>query len=64
MLTFLSTSTSFMVAGVPLAPDSALVDAGFDLRLRPQATIGVSYVGQLAGHAQDHALKGKFAWDY
>ena len=63
-LTFLSTSTSFLVAGVPLAPDSALVDAGFDLRLRPQATIGVSYVGQLAGHAQDHALKGRFAWDY
>ena len=63
-LSFLSTAAAFMVAGVPIAPDSALVDAGFDLRFRPQATIGVSYVGQLAGHAQDHSLKGKFGWDF
>ena len=63
-LSFLSTAAAFMIAGVPIAPDSALVDAGFDLRLRPQATIGVSYVGQLASHAQDHSLKGKFGWDF
>jgi outer membrane autotransporter protein len=63
-LTFLSTAASFMVAGVPLAPDSALVDAGFDLRLFPHATIGVSYTGQVAEHAQDHALKGKLGWDF
>jgi outer membrane autotransporter protein len=63
-LSFLSTAAPFVVAGVPLASDSALVDAGFDLRLHPQAVVGVSYVGQLAGHAQDHAVKGRFAWDF
>jgi uncharacterized protein with beta-barrel porin domain len=49
---------------VPIAPDSALVDAGFDLRLTPRAAIRVSYTGQLAAHAQDHALKGRFGWDF
>jgi outer membrane autotransporter protein len=63
-LSFLSTSAAFAVAGVPLATDSGLVDAGLDLRFTPQAAIGISYVGQLASHAQDHALKGKFGWDF
>ncbi|HEY6259324.1 MAG TPA: autotransporter domain-containing protein, partial [Xanthobacteraceae bacterium] len=63
-LSFLSTNASFMVAGVPIARDSALVDVGFDVRLNPRATVGASYVGQLADHAHDHALKGKFGWDF
>jgi outer membrane autotransporter protein len=63
-LRFLGTGAGFGVAGVPLARDSALVEAGFDVVLTPNATIGVSYVGQLADNVQDHALKGKATWRF
>jgi uncharacterized protein with beta-barrel porin domain len=49
---------------VPLARDAALIDAGLDLRVSPQATFGVSYVGELAAHLQDHAVKGNFSWKF
>jgi outer membrane autotransporter protein len=43
---------------VPLARDSALVEAGFDVVVRPNATLGLSYSGQLADNVRDHAVKG------
>jgi outer membrane autotransporter protein len=57
-LAFQGTGAAFTIAGVPLAEDAALVEAGFDLPITPQATIGVSYVGQLAESAQDHSIRG------
>jgi outer membrane autotransporter protein len=59
-LAFASTGAGFVIASVPLARDAALVDAGADLQLTPRATLGVSYLGQLAAGAQDHAMKGTF----
>jgi len=47
---------------VPLAEDSALVEAGLDLNLSPTATLGVSYSGQLASDLIDNAVKGRFTW--
>jgi hypothetical protein len=61
-LTFASTGIGFTVNGVPLAQDTALVDAGFDLALAPNATAGVSYSGQFGDRVQDNAVKGRFAW--
>jgi outer membrane autotransporter protein len=63
-LAFQGTGTAFSVAGVPIAQNSALVDAGLDWRFSPQAKIGVSYLGELAAHAQTHAIKGAFTWDF
>jgi len=63
-LTFQSTGVGFGIAGVPLARDSALVEAGIDLRITAQATLSVSYLGQLAGSAQDNAVKGQFTWRF
>jgi len=57
-LVFQSTGAGFVVAGVPLARDSALIDAGFDVRLTPQTSIGISYIGQIAAALQDHGVKG------
>ncbi len=57
-LAFAGTAAAFTIAGVPLAEDAALVEAGFDLPITPQATVGVSYVGQLAESAQDHSIRG------
>jgi outer membrane autotransporter protein len=63
-LAFRDTGVAFAVAGVPLARDSALVEAGLDLRVTPSARLGLSYAGELAGHAQDHAVKGSFTWNF
>ena len=63
-LAFASGGASFTIAGVPLAQDSALLEAGFDLRLTAKATLGVSYLGQFASAVDDHAVKGKLAWSF
>jgi outer membrane autotransporter protein len=63
-LAFQSTGAAFAIAGVPLARDAALAEAGLDFKVTPRATLGVSYIGQLATDVQDHAVKGKFAWKF
>ena len=41
-LAFQSTGTSFTVAGIPIARNSALIEGGFDWRFSPQAKLGAS----------------------
>ena len=50
------------LSGVPLAEDTALIEAGLDFNLAPNATAGVSYSGQFGDGVQDNAVKGRFAW--
>jgi outer membrane autotransporter protein len=59
-LAFVSTGAAFGIAGVPLARDAALVEAGADLQITRQAKIGLSYSGQRANSIQDHSVKGNF----
>ncbi len=59
-LAFASTGAAFTVTGVPIARDSALVDAGFDVDVNANARLGIGYVGRLASEAQDHGVKGNF----
>ena len=61
-LSFASTGIGFGITGVPLAENSALVEARLDLNLSPTATLGVSYSGQLANNLTDNAVKGRFTW--
>jgi outer membrane autotransporter protein len=49
-------SNIFTIAGVPIAKDSAVLEAGLDLNLSPRATLGLSYTGQFASGAQDHGF--------
>ena len=63
-LAFVSTGAGFAIAGVPLARDAALVEAGADLQITSQAKIGLSYAGQLADSIQDHSVKGNFTWRF
>ena len=63
-LAFPSTAATFVVAGVPIARDSLLAEAGLDLAIGRHATVGVSYAGQIAGNVADHAAKGKFSWKF
>lgn len=48
----------FSIAGLPIARNAALVEAGLDLGFGPNISLGASYTGQIAEDAQDHAFKG------
>jgi len=61
-LAFASTGIGFGIEGVPLAQDSALIDAGLDFALGPNTTAGVSYTGQFGDGVQDNGVKGRFTW--
>ncbi|RDJ19717.1 autotransporter domain-containing protein, partial [Bosea caraganae] len=54
-------SNAFTVAGLPIAKNAALVEAGLGLAISKAATLGLSYTGQLASDAQDHAFKANLA---
>ena len=58
-LAFASTGIGFSITSVPLAEDSALIDAGLDLALGPNTTAGVSYSGQFGDGVTDNAVKGR-----
>ena len=56
-----SGSNPFSIAGLPIARDAALVEAGLDLALGANVSLGASYTAQLAGDTQDHAFKASLA---
>ena len=58
-LAFASTGIGLGITGVPLAENSALIEAGLDFDLLPTATLGVSYSGQIASDLTDNAVKGR-----
>ncbi|MBZ9868429.1 autotransporter outer membrane beta-barrel domain-containing protein, partial [Mesorhizobium sp. CA15] len=48
---------AFAIAGVPVARDSVVIDAGFDLPISANATLGLSYTGQFGSHTADNGAK-------
>jgi outer membrane autotransporter protein len=54
-------SIPFTITGAPIARNAALVEAGLDLAISANASLGVTYAGQLASDAQDHAFKANLA---
>ncbi|MGY6272023.1 autotransporter domain-containing protein [Achromobacter denitrificans] len=52
---------AFTVAGAPIARNSAVVEAGLDFRLTLNATLGMSYIGQIARDARDNGVKADLA---
>ncbi len=59
-LAFASNGVPFTIGGVPIAEDSLVVDAGLDANIAANTRLGVTYSGQLASGAQDHAVLGNF----
>lgn len=55
---------AFTVAGVPIARNAALVEAGVDVRVAKNATLGLSYSGQLASGSQQHGVKANFSFKF
>ena len=52
----------FLTAGVPIAPDALVASAGIEVQIAPLTAMGVTYTGQVAERAQDHAFKGVFSY--
>ena len=51
--------TSFEIAGVPIARDALLAQAGLDVALARGTTLGLGYDGQIGSTFQDHSIKGR-----
>ncbi|MDM0090571.1 MULTISPECIES: autotransporter domain-containing protein [unclassified Variovorax] len=54
----------FTVAGVPIAKDAAVIEAGLDFALRRDLTLGVSYAGQAGDGVKDHGVKASLLWKF
>jgi outer membrane autotransporter protein len=59
-----TTGANFTVTGVPIARDSALIDAGVDWRAGTNVKLGVSHFGQLSSSANVNAVRGRFVWEF
>ncbi len=59
-LGFASGTTPFVVAGVPIARDAAVVELGLEGRVWRNATIGIAYNSQIAGRSDDHGVNASF----
>jgi outer membrane autotransporter protein len=54
-----SAGTPFAIAGVPIARDSLLIEAGLDAAWAKNVTVGIGYSGQYAGNTSEHGIKGQ-----
>jgi outer membrane autotransporter protein len=61
VMTFEDTGTSFAVQGLPIAEDTAVLEAGLDMAITPNATLGILYSGQFAEEASSNSVKGTAA---
>ncbi|WP_182510186.1 autotransporter domain-containing protein, partial [Phyllobacterium sp. P30BS-XVII] len=54
-----ATGNAFSVAGVPIAEDTAMVEAGVDVKLSRNATLGLTYTGQYGSGLTQNAVDAK-----
>ncbi|MFC7398203.1 autotransporter-associated beta strand repeat-containing protein [Chelatococcus sp. GCM10030263] len=59
-LSFLGGS-AFGIAGVPIANNAAVLDAGLDFGISEEALLGLSYGGQFSTSAVDQSVRGNFS---
>lgn len=57
-------SLPFMLAGVPLAKNVAVLEAGMETLLRPNLSLNASYSGQFGNGLQDHGFKVSLNWSF
>jgi outer membrane autotransporter protein len=55
---------AFLIAGLPIAKESATLDAGIDVDLAPAIRLNIAYTGQIAAHAQDNGIKAGVSWQF
>ncbi|WP_407527868.1 autotransporter domain-containing protein [Methylobacterium oryzisoli] len=60
---FGATGQTFLTAGVPVARDAMVAQAGLDWQVAPTATLSIAYTGQVgADRTQVHGVKGGFLY--
>lgn len=47
----------FQISGAPIARNSAVIEAGLDFDISPDATVGLSYAGQFGGGDRHHGVR-------
>lgn len=57
-------SVPFSISGVPMARDLAVIETGFETQLKPDLTLGASYVGQFGGGLSDNGFKVSLKWEF
>lgn len=57
---FAGAGNPFAIAGVPIARDAAVIEAGLDYAITPGATLGVTYGGQFGSGLSDQSVKANF----
>ncbi len=60
VLAFQSGGAAFALAGSPIARDALVAEAGLDLAVAPNASLGISWTGQFADKVHDNTVKGNF----
>jgi outer membrane autotransporter protein len=63
-LAFVAGGSGFVVDGVPIAENSALIEGSIELEVMESAVVELSYFGQLASDAHDNALETRFRWAF
>ncbi|RQR24950.1 autotransporter domain-containing protein, partial [Burkholderia sp. Bp9143] len=62
--TFANGGTSFQVSGVPIARDSAVLEAGIDAAITKRLTLGLTFSGQYGSGVRDNAVLGNILWKF
>lgn len=57
---FAGGGNAFSVGGVPMTRDAAVIEAGIDYALTPNATLGVTYGGQFGSGMSDQSARFNF----
>lgn len=63
-LAFQSGGAAFTLTGSPLARDAFVSEAGLDLAVADNASLGVSWTGQYASRNRDNTVRGRFLWRF
>ncbi|MGE6781785.1 autotransporter outer membrane beta-barrel domain-containing protein [Ensifer adhaerens] len=56
-----SPASTFVIAGVPIAENTAVLEAGLDFAVAPEATLGLTYTGQFGGGVSDQSVKANLS---
>lgn len=60
-MAFAASTAPFAVAGVPIATDAALIEAGIDALVRSNTRLSLMYTARLAADASAHAVRANLA---
>ena len=63
-LTFIDGGASFTTQGVPIARDSAVLEAGVDFQVSEAGKLGIGYSGQVSKESRDHAMTISFSMGF